>query len=98
MSSDLNICVCTIAVPGIHMYVHVTSLFVQFDTFKMQFPLRTHLLLLRTRLYPFMIAIYSAYVQESANWYIHASEQSVTIKNGSVHMVSFPVTFLPKSS
>ena len=43
---------------------------------------------------PFMIAIYSAYVQESANLYIHCLEQSVIIKNGSVHMVSFPVTFL----
>ena len=43
---------------------------------------------------PFMIAIYSAYRQESANLYIHCLEQSVMVKNGSVHMVSFPVTFL----
>jgi hypothetical protein len=42
----------------------------------------------------FMLAIDSAYRQESANWYIHALEQSVIVKNDSIHMVSFPVTFL----
>jgi hypothetical protein len=31
---------------------------------------------------PFMIAIYSAYVQESANLYIHGLSASVVAKNG----------------
>jgi hypothetical protein len=43
----------------------------------------------------FMLAMYSAFRQESANWYIHCISVSVVPKNGSVHMVSFPVTFLP---
>ncbi len=43
----------------------------------------------------FMLAMYSAYRQESANQYIHCISGYVVPKNGSVHMVSFPVTFLP---
>ena len=43
-----------------------------------------------------MIGLDSAYRQELANWYIHGLSRSVLVKNGSVHMVSFPVTFLPK--
>ena len=45
---------------------------------------------------PFMIGLDSAYRQESANRYIHGLSVSVLVKNGTVHMVSFPVTFFPK--
>ncbi len=97
MSSDLNMHVCNMSVSGIHMSVHGTSLFV---TFKMLFlSLLQEISTVNSPVTPsdkFLIAIYSAYRQESANRYIHALEQSVTVKNGSVHMVSFPVTFLPK--
>ena len=45
---------------------------------------------------PFMIGLDSAYRQELGNLYIHGLSLSVLVKNGSVHMVSFSVTFLPK--
>ena len=43
---------------------------------------------------PFMIGLDSAYVHESADWYIHCLEAYIPPKNGSVHVVSFPVAFL----
>jgi hypothetical protein len=85
MSSDLNIYVCTMVVPYIYMVHHCLfmvytmsehgiSLFGQLETFKVQFSLQTRVSPLGTRLYPIMIAIYSAYRQESANLYIHCLE------------------------
>ena len=41
-----------------------------------------------------MIGLDSAYVQESADLYIHGLEAYIPPKNGSVHVVSFPVAFL----
>ena len=78
MSSDLNIHVCTMSVFGIHMSVHGTSLFVQFDTLKNVNPFPApgnfHCELACN---PFMIGLDSAYRQESANRYIHGLSVSV---------------------
>ncbi len=62
MSFDLYILVCTFVVPGIHMSVHGTSLFVQFDTLKNVVPFPApgnfHCELACN---PFMIGLDSAY-------------------------------------
>ncbi len=98
MSSDLNIDVCIMSVLGIHMSVHGTSLSVQFDTLKnfIPFPAAPGNFHCELACNPFMIGLDSAYRQEIGNLYIHGLSLSVLVKNGSVHMVSFPVTFLPK--
>ena len=56
------------------MSEHGISLFGQLETLKVQFSLQTRVSPLGTRLYHIMIAIYSAYRQESANLYIHCLE------------------------
>ena len=45
---------------------------------------------------PFMIGWDSAYVQESADQCIEGLDAYIPPKNGSIHVVSFPVAFLWK--